>query len=217
MISTPAYSGVIYTDYLNSIIRLLNNPTKDVSFDVLTINNESLISRARNKLANICLNIKGVDKVFFIDGDIGFTREEFLSLVTSDKKVIGGSTPLKGFSATGEFVLNFVHPDFPNRSPNDLAAMELYYNSPVVPVKYLGNAFLSIDISVFRELADKCNSYTAPNGQVYYEFFRTGVFDGEDLSEDYYFCKLCKDNGIQPYLHTKVLTSHTGTHRWNPK
>ena len=47
LIGTPAYNGQLHVDYLHS---LLNFARAGITYSVVTISNESLITRARNSI-----------------------------------------------------------------------------------------------------------------------------------------------------------------------
>jgi len=70
MIATPAYGGQVHIDYLHSVISFKEIP--GVSTVVVTLGNESLITRARNNLFSMFL-YSNADYLFFLDADIGFS------------------------------------------------------------------------------------------------------------------------------------------------
>ena len=54
------------------------------------------------------------------------------------------------------------------------------------------------------------NNISGQSGNYYYDFFGVGVVKGIYLSEDYYFCHLCRQAGIKPWLETGFTIGHIG-------
>ncbi len=43
-----------------------------------------------------------------------------------------------------------------------------------------------------------------------YDIFKVGIFNGEYLSEDYFFCKLCRKLGYKVYVDLFIKVRHNG-------
>jgi hypothetical protein len=43
-----------------------------------------------------------------------------------------------------------------------------------------------------------------------YDVFKTGVFDGEYLSEDYYVCRILRELGFDVYIDPSIKVKHNG-------
>ncbi len=61
--------------------------------------------------------------------------------------------------------------------------------------------------SVYMQIATR--GHADPNIKMY-DIFKTGVFDGDYLSEDFYVCKVLRDLGFTVYVDPNVRTIHNG-------
>ena len=222
LIATPAFGGLVTTNYLRSMIDSVGVLYRDkIDFSVLTVANESLISRARNGCATHAME-KGFDKMMFIDADIGWKWSDLLALVNSDKLVVGGTYPLKQLPLSLNYNVFPEHSSiFPNMGIKSLAAHSQFQKhadsvTGEIAVRDMPTGFLMIDTRVLHALADKVPKYTQHTvGQpdrVMYDFFPVRVREGIMESEDWAFCSLCRDNGIPVYLNTNIVCNHTGTY-----
>lgn len=219
MIGTPAYGGLVYTRYLISLLPTLKlAQEKGIGVSVYTIENESLITRARNTIANDAMNSPDIEKLLFIDADISWTPEQFLRIVTSDKLLIGGTYPVKKLPPT----LNFNPPlEHLNAIEKTSAGIKKYAEQHgkdgVVEVLHLPTGFMCIDVSVLHFLKTKVRAYYKTESEKIYDFFQTGVRGMYYESEDWFFSSLAKDHGIPAYLDTTVVLDHTGTYTYSCK
>ena len=105
MIGTPAYGGMVHTDYVWSILPLQNNLC---NYEIAFIGNQSLITRARNELFSRFVSNDG-DKyshLFFLDADIGIKPDGVRKLLDHDKPLIAAPVPLKGIRPDGKPFFN---------------------------------------------------------------------------------------------------------------
>ncbi len=221
MISTPAYGGLLTVNYLSSMLDTIARFFQErVEYNVLTIANESLISRARNISATMAME-KGYDKLVFIDSDIGWKWEQLAALLRSDKLVVGGTYPLK------QLPLSLNYNVFPEHerlfAQNGVKSYEAHAefgklsdpSTREIAVRDIPTGFMVIDTRVLRALREKVAAYTdyrigLPTQSVS-DFFPVRVRDGILESEDWAFCSLCREHGIPVYLNTAVVVSHTGS------
>ena len=224
LICTPAFGGLVSTEYLLSFVSTLAGLRQDnIDFALFTIANESLISRARNKCAHVAMQGTTYDKLLFIDADIGWTYADLRHLIFSDKRIVGGTYPMK----TTPIALNF------NPLPQHLHYFEKRKSVPAfnkykkdlanpkgeVEVMHIPTGFLMIDSSVFKDLAPKVPTYTGHELSTgtttqYHDFFPVRVKNGILESEDWAFCSIARENGIKVYFQTNIVTTHTGTFTW---
>lgn len=113
LIGTPAYGGMVHIDYLNSIIDF--NRMK-LPITVMSIGNESLVTRGRNTIISYFHNMKQFTHLFFLDADMGLTAEGLIRLMSHNKNVIGANVALKGENSYNTYGLVDVE--------NDLARVE---------------------------------------------------------------------------------------------
>ena len=223
LICTPAFGGMNNIEYTLSLVQTLAGFRQDnIDFALFMIGNESLISRARNKCAHTVMN-GPYDKLLFIDADIGWTYEQLRHLIFSDKRIVGGTYPMK----TTPIALNFNPlPEhlkyFENRK--SVAAFNKYKKDLAnekgeVEVMHIPTGFLMIDASVFKELAPTVPTYTGHDLSTgttskFHDFFPVRVKNGVLESEDWAFCSIARDNGIKVWFQTNIVTTHTGTQTW---
>lgn len=97
LIATPCYGGQVCDGYFHSIMNTLRLLRYEKGFQVhvQTLNNESLITRARNTFVAFFLNNPSYTHLMFIDADVMFRAEDVLRFLEYDKDVVCGSYPTK--------------------------------------------------------------------------------------------------------------------------
>ena len=67
---------------------------------------------------------------------------------------------------------------------------------------------------VIERLKDKVDSYLDDDDSVLYEYFflKKDPVLNKQLTEDYAFCWLCRDNGIKIHVAPWVRLNHTGSY-----
>jgi len=210
-IGTPAYNSQIHTDYLHSIISYYE---KKVPFVLMTIGNESLITRGRNSVISYFYNTVGASHLLFLDADIYLPAEGLIRMISLQKDVIGAPVALKGFNKqTGQAVYNV---------GKLLDEETLKDGSKIYKVDRVGTAVFMLS----RKASNALVEYAQKNKDVYfsnphtrgdadqnmkmYDIFKTGVFDSEYLSEDYYVCRILRELGFDIYVDPNIKTRHNG-------
>lgn len=88
-IGTPAYGGMFHINYVNSLLSLRDWCHKyGVDCTTNFMYNESLVTRARNKIADEFMNKPEATDFFWIDADIGFSPQDILTMTLYDEDVI---------------------------------------------------------------------------------------------------------------------------------
>ena len=96
LIATPCYGGLLYEGYMRSLLELTTILLKlNIKYNVFTIGNESLITRARNSIVALFLGNKELTHLLFIDSDITFSPESVIRFLKFRKPVVGGAYPKK--------------------------------------------------------------------------------------------------------------------------
>jgi hypothetical protein len=227
LICTPAFGGMNSIEYTLSLVQTIAGFRQDnVDYSLYMMGNESLISRGRNKCAFTALNSHTgpYQKLLFIDADIGWTYAQLRQLIFSDKRIIGGTYPMKttpialNFNPLMEHLRYFSH-------RKSVAEFNKYKKEQAnekgeVEVMHIPTGFLMIDTEVFRELASKVPTYSGHDLSTgttasYHDFFPVRVKNGILESEDWAFCSLARDNGIKIWFQTNIVTTHTGTFTWD--
>ena len=211
-VATPAYGGMVHTDWHDSIMSMHR-----AGIEVVTIclGNESLITRARNTLIRVFYDqLINTDRLFFLDADCGIDGQDVLSMMNSQYDVIGASVALKGFKPDGSPYLNI-------DEPRDLG-------NGYIKVKNLGNAAMMLSRKAVTSLIDHAiqngDIYEKPplkttgernqaqEGQ-YYDIFKTSIDpEGIYLSEDYHVCRTLQQLGYEVVIDPRVKTRHNGNH-----
>lgn len=210
-IGTPAYNSMVHTDYMHS---LMSYSEAKLPFSVMTIGNESLITRGRNTIISYFNTAINYSHLLFLDADIYLSAADLIKLIVHEKDVIGAPVALKGYDADGKPVYNVG----PITSEN---------KEGLVTTTKVGTAVLLLSKKAVQALIDKA----ANDGDVYwpnphtrgdsmptikmYDVFKTGVVEGDYLSEDYYVCKVLKELGFDIYVDTTVMTKHNGMYVFN--
>jgi hypothetical protein len=231
-VATPMYGGMCIGNYASALMQLpmiISRAGMRMYYTYMM--NESLITRARNRIAYDFLATDATH-LMFIDADIGFNPNDIVEMVKRDVDICCGLYPKKEISwgrvtqavqmgvppqelkdHTGTFVVNLVNNERIEVKVNEL--MEITNG---------GTGFMLIKREVFEALADKVPEYTndmylstdvveTPN--MIKEFFATSIdpeANNRLLSEDYHFCKLARKHGFKVHAAPWVELSHTGTY-----
>jgi hypothetical protein len=221
LIAIPAYGGNVSLHTMFSVIDAMKHfeATTKVTCTFSGKLNEALIQRARNDMASKAW-LKGFDKILFIDADIAFKKDWITRLWQHDKLIVGGSYPKKALPIK----LNL------NVMPDD---QELLHDKPhvvlkdcvtlkekrgdehgLVKVMHLPTGFLMIDTKVFETLSKVVPGYDKTT----YDFFPVTVNKQYGIleSEDWGFCRLCRENGIEIFFDPDLVCSHIGVFNFDP-
>lgn len=222
LIGTPMYGGMCTGTYcfsiINTVSTLINNGSK-VAMGI--IYNESLITRARNELARLCL-ADDFTHLMFIDADVGFPAEAVNVLLDADKDIACGMYPKKEIDWSkikeaakndeenlhdfgGIFVLNATDVTNP---VTDTTGM--------VEVRHGGTGFMLIKRKVLEDLIPHVPTYKASGvdgSPLVHEFFATSIDQhGVLLSEDYHFCELWRKHGGKIHATPFIKLNHMGSY-----
>jgi len=94
-IATPCYDGNVTSGYVLSLLALQRLLMQSrIGYDVC-LHSDSLISRARNTIAERFLGQEEYSHLLFIDADICFDAETVLRYLAYDKDIVAGIYPIK--------------------------------------------------------------------------------------------------------------------------
>jgi len=221
MIATPCQGGNTSALYSVSLMQLTAVAVREGLDLFLDTNSSSDVFGARNQMATKFLSMPEFTHLFFIDGDLGYMPESFFRLVMADKDVVSGPYPLKKYY-------------FPDKLPRDLTREEfehLYTAYPFTPlngnesngdgfveVKETTTGFMCIKRHVLEKLTQAYPDWwyvdRKPDGEAgpVWDFFDPIRFGRRRLTEDYAFCKLCRDIGIPIFVDCNSKLDHLGQH-----
>lgn len=238
-VATPMYGGQCHGSYTKSVADLMTICTKyGIDARLFFIFNESLITRARNYLADEFLR-SDMDYLMFIDSDIHFEAQDILVLMHHainhpEMEIICGAYPKKTIS--WEKIKAAVDKGFADKDPNILEEfVGDYVFNPTddilsfrvdepVQVKEGGTGFMLIQRSAFQKMDEAYPELLYKPDHV-----RTKNFDGSReimayfdtvidpkskryLSEDYMFCQWARNAGAQVWMLPWVKLKHAGSY-----
>jgi hypothetical protein len=190
--------------------------------------NESLIDRARNGLVHEFLTKSNAEFMLFIDADIQFRPEDVLMMMSQDKDIICSPYPKKHINwpvITSAVQLGFTEPAYLEKLVGEYVFSTLDNKTKmeeIVRVSEAGTGMMLIKRSVFKKMegAFPENAYVSDHSRdvlsgvekKMFAYFRTGIFDGRYLSEDYYFCHKWREIGGDIWLFPWAITTHYGTY-----
>ena len=232
-VATPCYGGVACRNYVISIINFIRASQEvGMPVDFHVRSGDSLVTRARNDCVAEFLSHDHYTHLFWIDADIGFTPEAAMRLFLSGHDIAAGAYPLKRH----EWPQGGLPQGLADRSDFNDACARYTVNAidegnkevdinidedGFIKVLDAPTGFMLIKREVFFKLIEAYPDYkytpdwpegTYPEGGVHYRFFDTMV-DPESrryLSEDYAFCRLLQNLGIDIYVDANSNLTHQG-------
>ncbi|WIM87241.1 hypothetical protein PT015_20680 [Candidatus Mycobacterium wuenschmannii] len=222
-VATPMYGGLCHGSYAGSMFQLATlSMTAGLSLQYAHLMNESLITRARDSLAQDFLQTD-CTHLMFIDSDIGFDAGDVLTLLAADKDIVCGLYPRKeiNWARVAAAARDGVAPDelyqhTGSLVANTLAGPKVDGGEDFLEVANAGTGFMLIKRAVLEGLIDKVPAYRAGDA-VLHQFFGTSIDpeSGAGLSEDFHFCKLARANGYRVWVAPNVALTHTGSYQFS--
>ena len=218
-IGTPCYGGIVHSEYVTSLFNLQTLCNKlDIKLTIMFLANESLIQRARNRIAHVFLQ-STADYLMFIDADQSFIPKDVLSLIDANKGIIGGAVPMKGIN--WDNVRDGALKDHSNLEEltgifnvNELPGHKMTDPQKPFQVKHVGTGFMLIARHVFDTLKPHVGWYYRNNEKVY-DFFKVQNINNELLSEDYNLCHMYREHGGTVWLAPWCELGHIGSYSFN--
>lgn len=234
MIATPCYGGLVHEPYVRGLTSLVGASSHiGIGFNMATVVNESLVTRARNELVKY-LMMTDCTHLFFIDSDIDFKPEHVLRVLLHDKDVVVGAYPLKRvvWEAIDTSIAKTV--EDVQRQATDYVinikfANEFQEKTGQVPiidglmeVHDAGTGFMCIKRHVIEKMIEaypethykKEPKHVNKQGDdgTRWALFDTMIDDDKRyLSEDYTFCRRWQKLGGKVWLDPEVVLTHVGT------
>jgi len=150
LIGTPAYGGMVTAPFhiscVDIAVRLMQMGVKS---EHCFIENESLITRARNNIVQMFYRSDEFSRLLFIDADIKFVADDVISLLIlcdEENPIVCGNYPKK--SINWEIVKSAVISGVPTHELSD------YADSPVLNLKVPESGEMSVNISQPIEVLD---------------------------------------------------------------
>lgn len=238
-VATPMYGGQCHGSYTKAVADLMTVCTKyGIDARLFFIFNESLITRARNYLADEFLR-SDMDYLMFIDSDIHFEAQDILVMMHfainhPEMEILCGPYPKK--TIAWEKIKVAVDKGFADKDPNVLEEfVGDYVFNPAdnlssfridepVEVKEGGTGFMLVQRSAFLKMDEKYPELLYKPDHV-----RTKNFDGSReimayfdtvidpkskryLSEDYMFCQWARNAGAKVWMLPWIKLKHAGSY-----
>lgn len=226
-IATPCYGGSCGEPYLRSMLELVGFMSKaNISYTFSSLANESLITRARNKMVSEFLK-SDATHLFFIDADIRFNYLDVIRMVIHDKDIVVGAYPVKSFnlealvgrtfnsvedirSACSRYVTNFIFDSEEAAQKGEVQVID-----GLIEVHDAGTGFMCIKREVIEQMTEHYQDtvYLAEKTcDIQWALFDTAIDDDRRyLSEDYTFCRRWQKMGGKVWLDPQVKLDHFGT------
>jgi hypothetical protein len=209
LIGTPAYRSQVDLDYLHSVMDFFR---AGIRFTILTIGNESLITRARNAILSTFHHSSAFTHLFFLDADVAIDAASLQRLVAHGRDIVAAPVPLKTIRESGERIYNY----------SRVIGEE---GNGLVRVAHVGTAAMLLSRGAVTRLVDAAQARgdvyelkrddIGPSGlQTQYDVFKVGVRGGDYLSEDFWICQELRDQGLEIYVDLTLRTRHSGPHRF---
>lgn len=205
MVATPAYGGMVHVDYVLSVLKF---QSEMISYALMTIGNESLITRGRNTLLAAFHERPEFTHLLFLDGDVYLPADGLKRLLCHEKDVIGAAVALKGRTPDGRRIFNIgpcVGED------GALLLTERVGTAVFMLSRRAVDALVDDARSAGRVYRNSTMGAGAREAELFYDVFRTGVVNGEYLSEDYWVCRVLRGLGFTIHVNPMVVTRHHGT------
>jgi hypothetical protein len=210
LIGLPCYGGVVSDKTTNALFKLGKQFVRNnIDHGILTLANESLISRGRSRIANFFINNTQFEYLFFLDSDVGFEADDVLKLLNYNKEMVCGAYPMKTVPLKWNFTITE-----PKQREGDLVAIDK-----------IGIGFSLIHRDVFIRIAKQypelkyipTNESTThnPTEQEYdnsYHYFHEMRHGNIYLPEDLSFFTRARSVGMQAWMDTSINLCHVGSH-----
>jgi hypothetical protein len=237
MIATPCYGGLLNQGYVESIVQLITYaPAHGFAVQLVMNGHDSLITRSRNKLVSVFLDMPAATHLMFIDADIVFKPDYIKRMLDFDQDVVAGMYPVKNID-WAQVQKNAA----PDAAPETLQNAGLHYvglpypkpqgeeRDGFVTAAYAGTGFKLIKRTVFEKLivahpelrytAQQTFPRTLNNSTNQYALFECMIdpMTGAYLSEDYAFCQRWRKIGGKIWLDTQSPLTHIGVYKYGGK
>jgi hypothetical protein len=234
LIATPCYGGVVYQGYMESIIQLITYASANNFSVTLAMNgHDSLITRSRNKLVSVFLDMPQATHLMFIDADISFQPEYVHRMLQFDQDLVAGMYPVKNLdwhklrkNTDGDSSEDKMREAGLNYVGQPLAKAEREERDGFVTAAYAGTGFKLMKRNVFERMiaaypeTKYSVAHTFPRPATHsdnqYALFECLIdpMTGTYLSEDFAFCQRWRKQGGKIWLDTQSRLTHIGVYRY---
>ena len=209
-IAIPCYSGVIPIETALALASLAVNLKEiGVKLDIVSERENGIITSVRNRLVYRFLNESDADYLFWLDDDIIFQTQDFLSIfaLTEEKGIVAATYPSR--KEPSNFFIKYINGDSP----------EFEEDYGLIKSKGLGLGFLCMKREIVQQVFDdNADSEYEDAGFCPRDLFKIGVRDrkywGEDMS---FLVNLYDTYGHISYVHPWINLKHVGRKDYDAK
>jgi len=205
LIGTPAYGGMMHMDHVRCLFEF---ERAGIRFQLATIGNESLITRARNAIISNFHTRAELTHLLFLDADVHLPAADLIRMLGANVPVIGAPVALKAFDPSGNRIWNL--------------GRTLGTNGSLIKVENVGTAALLLSRAACTALVEDAIANARvyqkspllrgnDTAELHYDIFQVGVHDGAYLSEDYWVCRRLHALGFDILIDPTATTTHHGT------
>lgn len=200
-IAIPCYTGVVPIELaINLAWTALTLKNSGVECYIGSERENGLITQVRNKLVWRFLNESTADYLFWIDDDIIFQPNDFLSILAlaTEFKVVAASYPTRN-----EKQIFFMK--FPNEHQ-----IEIEPEFGLLKAKGCGLGFTCIHRSVIEHIVADRTTYIDQVDIEVKDLFRISIRDNQHCGEDINFFQDLYDLGYTTYINPNIMLKHVG-------
>lgn len=200
-IGMPAYRGVVPIDTMLGMLQSYSKlKQQNISVNIITERECSIVSVARDKIANKFIKETDADKLIWIDDDIGFEYEHIERLLCFSTlfPVVCAVLPSREYPT--KYYMKF---DQDNPIINNFGLLK---------IEACGMGMVVTDRSVYSKLA--LGEYKL-HDQTLTQYFDIKVEDAQLKGEDYIFMRAITRAGYDIWLDPLCEIVHIGTHRFH--
>lgn len=209
MIGTPCHSGKVDLNYHISLALAGGHLAKNGVTHTLNYNVGMSIDGARSEMATTFLrDMPECTHLLFIDDDMAFSADLPYRLLVENVDIV--SVPYR--RKQSEVKYNMRH---------GVRCKTIPDRPYMVAVENIATGMMMIRRNVFEKLADKVPEYRYNDqGEGGLLFFRHQLVEDEMvggqayMGEDYYFCKLARENGFDIWAYVDEEMAHIGNYAY---
>ncbi len=209
MLATPAYNPPCLEFLHARDLIVADLAANDIDITVLTSPGDSLVMRGRHTLMHEFLKSVATHLVFW-DVDIEPIDPAVVrQMIRTGHPIVGGACPFRG--DTGRVVCNLTDADKKRK------AIDTDETGCAI-VGEIGTGFLMMSREAIVSLCEAhpellyFSDLPSGFGEPMWALFDTQIVDRRFLSEDYYFCKLVRDAGMDVRVYVPFEAQHWGRH-----
>lgn len=206
-IAIPCYSGIVPIETAVALTQTVIQLREfGVKVDICSERENGIITAVRNRLVARYLQESEAEFMFWLDDDIIFTPEDFISILafSTEKKMVAATYPVR--KDEPKFFLKY-HDDGKNPEFDEYG---------LIKSKGLGLGFTCMHRSLVEEAVKGCETYT-DLGMTIPDVFKMGVRDGKYWGEDMWFFDHLYKLGHIVYVNPLINLKHVGRKDYDHK